>query len=294
MTQRYERNLSNRDFRLQSGDADERWRENRSRSYRESARDEAGGRNQGGLHRDSADDDYRWGRGHERYPDQPQRMWRPGQVGHYGPGPAASEPWAEPLPPDAEWYGWSGEPRAQERLSESRQSGRFRGDDQDRGYPGSRRFAVDWSPFRGEDTRSVGRAATYPDERGGGERGGEHGAPQRGRFSGKGPKGYTRSDQRIHEDVCERLSDDDEVDASDISVSVQNGEVTLDGTVPDRRSKHRAEDIAESVGGVKDVHNSLRTQKGFLEEMGERITGRDRDDMRGHSGSGTREMPGAH
>src|SRR6187431_1632181 len=50
---------------------------------------------------------------------------------------------------------------------------------------------------------------------------------------GKGPKGYKRPDHRIREDVCDRLSDDDELDASEITVTVKDGEVTLEGTVND-------------------------------------------------------------
>jgi osmotically-inducible protein OsmY len=105
---------------------------------------------------------------------------------------------------------------------------------------------------------------------------------------GKGPKGYVRSDERIREDVCDRLSDDDEVDARDITVTVKNAEVILEGTVNDRRSKHRAEDVAESVSGVKDVSNHLRARKGLLQELGDKITGDDDAEHHGHRGSGTR------
>jgi hypothetical protein len=45
-----------------------------------------------------------------------------------------------------------------------------------------------------------------------------------GPFRGRGPKGYRRSDERIREDVCECLSADDRVDASDIDVTVRNCE----------------------------------------------------------------------
>lgn len=105
---------------------------------------------------------------------------------------------------------------------------------------------------------------------------------------GKGPKGYVRSDERIREDVCDRLSDDDEVDASDITVTVKNAEVILEGTVSDRQSKHRAEDIAESISGVKEVTNHLRARKGFLQEIGDKLSGNDDAEHHGHSGSGTR------
>lgn len=108
---------------------------------------------------------------------------------------------------------------------------------------------------------------------------------------GKGPKGYVRSDERIREDVCDRLSDDDEVDASDISVSVKAGEVLLEGTVVDRHCKHRAEDIAESVSGVRDVANRLKTRKSLMHELGDKLTGDDATEHRGHTGSGTKNSP---
>lgn len=78
-----------------------------------------------------------------------------------------------------------------------------------------------------------------------------------GEHRGKGPKGYTRSDDRIREDVHDRLADDPYVDASDIEVKVENGNVVLTGNVPDRDQKRRAEDIIESVSGVRDVENRV-------------------------------------
>jgi osmotically-inducible protein OsmY len=75
---------------------------------------------------------------------------------------------------------------------------------------------------------------------------------------GRGPKNYAPSDERIREQVCERMTDDDQLDASGIEVGVNGGEVTLNGTVPDRRSKRYAEDLADGCRGVKDVHNLLR------------------------------------
>ena len=83
-----------------------------------------------------------------------------------------------------------------------------------------------------------------------------------GRHTGRGPKGYQRSDERIREDINERLTQHPEVDATEIEVQVQNGEVTLTGSVEQRHEKRIAEDIAESVSGVKDVHNQIRLQRG--------------------------------
>jgi hypothetical protein len=80
-------------------------------------------------------------------------------------------------------------------------------------------------------------------------------------FRGVGPKGYKRSDERIREDINDRLTDASDIDASAIECSVQNGEVTLTGTVPDRESKRNAEELVESISGVKEVQNNLRVKK---------------------------------
>jgi osmotically-inducible protein OsmY len=82
-----------------------------------------------------------------------------------------------------------------------------------------------------------------------------------GQYRGHGPKGYARSDERIRDDVNDRLTDDPFVDASEIDVSVQNGEVTLNGTVENRQAKRRAEDIVDNISGVKHVQNNLRVRQ---------------------------------
>jgi osmotically-inducible protein OsmY len=83
-----------------------------------------------------------------------------------------------------------------------------------------------------------------------------------GWFSGRGPKGYQRSDSRINEDVCDRLCDSPDIDATDVEVNVANGEVTLTGSVSDRNQKRRAEDLIEQISGVREVHNNLRVSTG--------------------------------
>ena len=75
---------------------------------------------------------------------------------------------------------------------------------------------------------------------------------------GRGPKDYTRSDDRIREDVNDRLTDDPHIDARTITVAVKDGEVTLSGTVNNRQDKRHAEDIAERVSGAKHVQNNVR------------------------------------
>lgn len=75
---------------------------------------------------------------------------------------------------------------------------------------------------------------------------------------GRGPRNYRRTDERIHEDVCERLTEDSRVDAFDIEVRVKDCEVTLTGNVTSREQKRRAEDVAALATGVRDVINELR------------------------------------
>ena len=159
-------------------------------------------------------------------------------------------------------------------------------------YPEQRRFSRystpsgyragerDFGGYRGEygrDWSDRGYEETYPRDR---ERGwwdrakdevrswaGDEDAEQRRRMDqarshyGRGPKGYTRSDDRIREDVSDRLTDDWIIDATNIEVTVSSGEVTLAGTVDSREAKRRAEDCAESVSGVRNVQNNLRVQQ---------------------------------
>jgi len=93
--------------------------------------------------------------------------------------------------------------------------------------------------------------------------GGMLGVPSRAgaqRPMGRGPKGYQRSDDRIREDLCDRLMMS-WMDAENVDVLVRDGEVTLQGTVKSRDEKRAIEALAESVLGVKDVHNTLRVQR---------------------------------
>jgi len=81
-----------------------------------------------------------------------------------------------------------------------------------------------------------------------------------GDHRGRGPKNYTRPDDRIREDLNDRLTDDAWLDASGIEVQVAAGEVTLAGAVERREDKRRAEDIAWQVSGVRHVQNNLRLE----------------------------------
>ena len=81
---------------------------------------------------------------------------------------------------------------------------------------------------------------------------------------GKGPKNYTRSDERIKENVSERLEDHSYLDASDIDIEVNSGDVVLSGTVDSRYAKRLAEDLAESCSGVRNVENRIRVNSAWF------------------------------
>jgi hypothetical protein len=79
-----------------------------------------------------------------------------------------------------------------------------------------------------------------------------------GEHSGRGPKGYKRSDERVRDDVSDRLEQSGSIDASEIEVDVKDGIVTLRGSVSERTQKRLAEEAADSTPGVRDVRNEVR------------------------------------
>lgn len=136
-----------------------------------------------------------------------------------------------------------------------------------RGTTGSQRYMDEgeMSGYGGRElstqqysSSSSGRYGTSPGQYGYGGYGAGSSLGTSGRFRGIGPKNYTRSDERLTEEINERLTDDDDLDAGDITVRVANGKVTLEGTVDQRWMKHRAEDIADSCSGVKEVDNRIQ------------------------------------
>jgi osmotically-inducible protein OsmY len=80
-------------------------------------------------------------------------------------------------------------------------------------------------------------------------------------YAGRGPRGYTRGDERIREDVWDRLTEEPRIDASDIEVQVSSGEVTLAGSVRTREEKRLTEDVIERLVGVREVNNNLKVRR---------------------------------
>jgi hypothetical protein len=128
-------------------------------------------------------------------------------------------------------------------------------DDGRRGPPDDEGFAPRYSHNSGygglgTTDRDAGRHSSETDPRRG----------SAGPYRGRGPKGYQRSDERLREDICERLTDDPFIDASEVEVEVKDREVTLSGYVTSRGLRRRAEDLAEMASGVGYVQNNLRVK----------------------------------
>jgi len=76
-----------------------------------------------------------------------------------------------------------------------------------------------------------------------------------------GPKGYQRSDERLREDISERLMEARYIDSSEVTVEVSGAKVVLEGTVPERRMKHAIEDLVDACPGVQDIENRVRVKR---------------------------------
>jgi hypothetical protein len=139
-------------------------------------------------------------------------------------------------PPWSSHGGYTERAFATERAyDEDRQQGREHGRDLGLGYG------------RGYDVRAGDHERTASDP-----------YDRRAQFRGVGPKGWTRPDDRILDEVCRILAEDPDLDATEIAVRVEDGGVFLSGTVGDVESKYLAEDLAEDVAGVRGVDNELR------------------------------------
>jgi osmotically-inducible protein OsmY len=134
--------------------------------------------------------------------------------------------------------------------------------DRERGdYPDERTWARQWgyveSPYE-RDGMSGDRQRSWGTSYGPGPAMRDDAWTARGPYAGRGPKGYQRADERIREDICDRLCEHGGIDASNVEVQVLGTEVTLIGFVPTRSQKRLAEDVVDSVSGVNEVHNQLR------------------------------------
>jgi osmotically-inducible protein OsmY len=85
------------------------------------------------------------------------------------------------------------------------------------------------------------------------------------------PRNYKRSDERIQEDLCDRLYHCHELDVGEVGIEVKGGIVTLTGGVPYRWMKHRIEDLAAQCMGVADVENRIQVRRDAGKSFGDKI-----------------------
>ena len=79
--------------------------------------------------------------------------------------------------------------------------------------------------------------------------------------AGTGPLGRRRSDDALAAEIHEILTQDPELDTTDIEVEVAGGAVTLTGIVDSGDARMLAEELVESLTGVREVHNRLRVAR---------------------------------
>ncbi|WP_354684371.1 BON domain-containing protein [Cupriavidus necator] len=171
-------------------------------------------------------------------------------------------------------------PRDETREVEAEESGRYGEYAEPWRYPargpGDERYEDEWSRRRSMSGGGYGGWREVPRGEYGGGYGGEYGheygreygryappewdRPEAGWQRRPGPKNYRRDDDRLHDEVCNRLAHEQALDVSEVSVRVQDGVVTLEGSVTDRRDKYEIEEMAERVFGVQDVINHIRVQ----------------------------------
>lgn len=121
-----------------------------------------------------------------------------------------------------------------------------------------------WGPMSARDDsfgpRELGGYGDFREPRAGGV-GRERHKGAAGGQRGRGPRNV-RGDSSIADEVYQRLSDDERIDAREVLLAVSDGIVTLTGEVPERAMKRLAEDVAANVRGVRDVENRITVDDG--------------------------------
>ena len=68
---------------------------------------------------------------------------------------------------------------------------------------------------------------------------------------------FSKTDSQIQQDVINEIKWDPSITSTEVSVTANNGIVTLRGSVPHYFEKSKAEDAAQRVGGVRAVADEL-------------------------------------
>jgi osmotically-inducible protein OsmY len=69
------------------------------------------------------------------------------------------------------------------------------------------------------------------------------------------------SDERMREQIRNALMRARSLDTRNVTVLVSDARVVLEGSVPERRTKHAVGDLAAACPGVQDLENRLRVQR---------------------------------
>jgi len=77
-------------------------------------------------------------------------------------------------------------------------------------------------------------------------------------------KKETRDDEEMREEILEILFQNPVLEPSEIDVEVENGIVTLKGSVPNKLGIFEAESSLEEVSGVKEIINLLKSPSTHL------------------------------
>ena len=80
-----------------------------------------------------------------------------------------------------------------------------------------------------------------------------------GLYSGFGPR-YDSAGDPVGQEVASRLTQHGQVDASNIEITVENGDVLLEGTVADEETKRLVGEAVQTVTGVNQIENMLQVQ----------------------------------
>ncbi|MCC7369092.1 MAG: BON domain-containing protein [Chloroflexi bacterium] len=208
---------------------------------------------------------------------------RSGRTGQYNP---FSRPSTPPSPYDqgdiGSWYGGdtgmgdSGSSLERPRAGSQYSSGQYSGDPYSGGQYAGMPFGSGRQGQSGGSFRQGGEQFSH------------------GPFTGRGPRNYQRSDERIREDICEALTQHGEIDASAMEVDVRQGVVTLRGVADSGRVRRLTEEIVEEITGVQDVENQLRVNQrtGYGDPYTERQRGSTQQDAGGqHGRQGSGQTP---
>ncbi len=84
---------------------------------------------------------------------------------------------------------------------------------------------------------------------------------ERGEPHARGFVGYDSADDRIDREIDDHLTQHSYIDTSAVAVTVKDGEVTLEGSVPDADQKNYVEEVVAKIEGVKGVNNHLEIKK---------------------------------